>query len=534
MPAKRPNFIVIMTDQHRADYLGCYGHPFVRTPAIDGLAKRGTRFDRFYVSSPVCMPNRATFMTGRLPSINGARGNGIPLSLQANTFVDLLRNKGYRTALVGKSHLMTMGPAPALWKRDLPDGVEAPEGDFAEAVKPWAPEATYDQENAANWEKHANWKLTLPFYGFEKVHLCTGHGDQVGGEYVHWLRKKGVDPKTIVGPDNAKASDVTVPQAWRTSVPEELYPTRYIQDHASHVLDDWSASGKDQPFFMMLSFPDPHHPFTPPGRYWDMYKPEQVTLPKSFYAAPSNADAPLQQVRREQETAGFNHQNTMVFLPVSERHAKEAAALTCGMITMIDDAVAAIVAKLKALDLDEDTIIVFTADHGDFLGDHGLALKGPLHLNSIVNVPFIWSDPQNKGVDSCDALAGTIDISSTILARAGLAGFNGMQGRSLLPEIADGINHGRGIHIVEEESQRALGAMPAPVRVRSLITDDWRLTVYHAEGYNEMYDLQNDPDEIVNLWDDPKHAEIRADLLVKMVRESIRTVDVSPAPRRRA
>ena len=534
MARKRPNFIVIMTDQHRADYLGCYGHPFVKTPAIDGLAKRGTRFDRFYVSSPVCMPNRATFMTGRLPSINGARGNGIPLSLQANTFVDLLRNKGYRTALVGKSHLMTMGPAAALWKRQVPDGMEAPEGDFAEAVKPWAPEATYDQENAANWEKHSNWKLSLPFYGFEKVHLCTGHGDQVGGEYFHWLRKKGVDPKTIVGPENAQPSDVTVPQAWRTSVPEELYPTRYIQDHAGQVLDDWAASGKEQPFFMMLSFPDPHHPFTPPGKYWDMYKPEQVSLPKSFYASPSNADNPLQQVRREQETKGFNHQNTMVFLPVSERHAKEAAALTCGMITMIDDAVGAIVAKLKALGLDEDTVIIFTADHGDFLGDHGLALKGPLHLNSIVNVPFIWSDPQTKGVDSCDALAGTIDISSTILERAGLAGFNGMQGRSLLPEIADGADHGRGVHIVEEESQRPLGAMPAPVRVRSLLTDDWRLTVYQAEGYNEMYDLRNDPDETANLWDDPKHAEIRADLLVKMVRESIRTVDVSPAPRRRA
>ena len=199
MPRKRPNFIVIITDQQRADYLGCFGHPFLKTPAIDGLAREGTRFTRFYVSSPVCMPNRATFMTGRMPSVNGARGNGHPLSLQANTFVELLRAKGYRTALVGKSHLMTMGPAPALWKPTIPKDLEPPEGDLAEAIKPWASQEAYDQENAERWTNDRNWKLTLPFYGFERVHLCTGHGDQVGGEYEHWLRNKGIDPEKIAG-----------------------------------------------------------------------------------------------------------------------------------------------------------------------------------------------------------------------------------------------------------------------------------------------------------------------------------------------
>ena len=141
MSKKRPNFIVIMTDQHRADYLGCAGHPFLKTPVIDSLAARGTRFTRFYVSSPVCMPNRATYMTGRLPPVHGARGNGMPLSLQANTFVDVLRSKGYRTALVGKSHLMTMTDHPAMWKPKIPEGLEALQGDYAEALKPWAPDS---------------------------------------------------------------------------------------------------------------------------------------------------------------------------------------------------------------------------------------------------------------------------------------------------------------------------------------------------------------------------------------------------------
>ena len=102
---ERPNFLLFITDQHRADYLGCYGHPVLRTPHIDSIAARGTAFDRFHVASPVCMPNRASLMTGRMPSVHGVRSNGIPLSRRAVTFVELLRDAGYRTALVGKSHL---------------------------------------------------------------------------------------------------------------------------------------------------------------------------------------------------------------------------------------------------------------------------------------------------------------------------------------------------------------------------------------------------------------------------------------------
>ena len=124
MSKKRPNFVVIMTDQHRADYLGCYGHPFLETPALDGLAKRGTRFTRFYVNSPVCMPNRASYATGRLPSICGARGNGHPLAKDANTFIDLLRTKGYRTSLVGKSHLMPMTSFPPTWGHEIGEDME--------------------------------------------------------------------------------------------------------------------------------------------------------------------------------------------------------------------------------------------------------------------------------------------------------------------------------------------------------------------------------------------------------------------------
>ncbi len=533
MARTRPNFIVIMTDQHRADYLGCAGHPFLRTPAIDALAATGTRFTRFYVSSPVCMPNRGTFMTGRLPSVNGARGNGLPLPLQANTFVDLMRDKGYRTALVGKSHLQTMTANAALWKHEIPDGMEAPGAGFEEALKPWAPPEKYDQENVSRWDADPTAELDLPFYGYERVNLCIDHGDKVRGDYARWVARKGGDLTKLSGPKNAMPSDVSVPQAWRTSVPEEMYPTRYIQEHACRAIEDW-AGDEAHPFFMSVTFPDPHHPFTPPGKYWDMYKPEQVNLPRSFYARVSNADGAVQRAQRSDEEKSFNRDNTMVFMPVAEREAKEAIALSCGMISMIDDAVAAIMAKLRATGIDRDTIVVFTADHGDFMSDHGLLLKGPLHLQSIVKVPFVWSDPQKRGAPTCDAVSGTIDLPSTILARAGLAGFNGMQGRSLLPEIADGADHGTGAHIVEEESQRASFGLPAPVRLRTLVTQDWRLTLYESDQLAELYDLKNDPEELNNLWDDPGSLAMRAELLTRMVRENIRLSDLSPVPMRRA
>src|SRR6201987_1701070 len=116
----RPNFLLFITDQHRVDYLGCYGHPILRTPQIDSIATRGMRFERFYVATPVCMPNRATLMTGRMLSVHGARSNGLPLSLRANTFVDALRAAGYATALIGKSHLQNFTGFGPVLKRAPP------------------------------------------------------------------------------------------------------------------------------------------------------------------------------------------------------------------------------------------------------------------------------------------------------------------------------------------------------------------------------------------------------------------------------
>src|SRR5436305_6929833 len=153
--ADRPNFLFFITDQLRADHLGCYGNKTIRTPAIDALAKRGTSFDRFYVASPVCQPNRATLMTGRLPSLHGVRYNGISLSLNANTFVDLYRAAGWKTALIGKSHLQNMTGTPTVMEKpSLPAGFRAAPEALGEAEKEDLLDPAYEQENGREWDKN--------------------------------------------------------------------------------------------------------------------------------------------------------------------------------------------------------------------------------------------------------------------------------------------------------------------------------------------------------------------------------------------
>lgn len=528
---KRPNFLFIITDQHRADYLGCSGHPILKTPHLDSIAGRGRCFERFYVANPVCQPNRATLMTGRMPSLHGVRHNGISLSLRSNTFVDLLRANGYRTALLGKSHLQNFeARAPIMQRDDPPEGRAWPTGEFAEALKPSPGDGRYDQEQPPSWSADPNYRVDLPFYGYEHVDLCTKHGDEVGGNYDHWLKERVEDADRLRGPENSLPHDYICPQAWRTAVPEEFYPTTYVADMTVDFLDRYAADGDEAPFFAAMSFPDPHHPFTPPGKYWDMYSPDDMTLPASFH--PGNHTPPPHvawaQAARDDGTAVIHSQNAFA---VREREALEAMALTCGMITMVDDAIGRVLAKLEALDLHDDTVVIFTADHGDFLGDHGLMLKGPAHYESVTRVPFIWADTQDEAKPGvCSALAGTIDIGATVLDRAGIAPYNGYQGKSLLT-LADGsADKIYDSVLIEDDQQRSYFGYDSPPRIRTLITERWRMTLSHGVFWGELYDLDNDPHEMDNLWDDPSHAAVRTELTETLARRQMELVDRSPLP----
>jgi arylsulfatase A-like enzyme len=531
---RKPNFLLFITDQHRADFLGCYGHPIVKTPNIDSIAARGVAFDRFFVASPVCMPNRSSLMTGRMPSVHGVRCNGIPLTRDAVTFVDLLRDAGYSTALVGKSHLQNFTSLPPLVTAPaVPAGYYSPSEGLRSAIRNGFGDPAYMQEEPDFWAKE-NPKVATPFYGFDRVDLVTGHGDAVGGDYIRWLRERAPNADELLGPRNSLPHDYACPQAYRTAVPAELYPTAFVGDRAEDFLRNHATGDGDRPFFLMVSFPDPHHPFNPPGHYWDMYDPDDFPVPEAFtrndWTPPPHVRAAIEQ--RERGEADLQGMRT---ISVSAREAQEARALTAGMITCIDDAIGGVLTTLDASGLREETVVIFTTDHGDHLGDHRLLLKGPEQYQSIVRVPLIWSDPELVERPSrSGALASTIDISATILDRAQLAPYAGLQGVSLLPNLRGRVPTHRDAVLIQYEHQASVSGSSALPRIHSLIDGRWRISVFQNASWGELYDIENDPGEFENLWESPCHADVRALLTERLLRAEIECIDRVPLPTARA
>jgi arylsulfatase A-like enzyme len=514
----RPNFLLIITDQHRADHLGCYGNPIVRTPAIDSIAANGVAFDRFYVTCAICMPNRATLMTGRPPSLHGVRHNGIPLALEAVTFVDLLRQAGYRTALVGKSHLQNMTGRAALLGGGNGEALRRPGG------------GRYDQEIATKWRDDPKHDLDYPYYGFETVDLAIQHSDEVEGHYTRWLRERHPDPDKLRGPENALSNEgADLPQAWRTRMPEELYPTSYIAERTIARIEEFSKE-RDRPFFLECSFPDPHHPFTPPGRYWDMYRAADMPLPASWQVDPKDVPPHVRHLFAERDS-GKAVKNSPALFACTEKEVRPLIALTYGMITMIDDAVARILAALERSGRANDTVVIFTSDHGDLMGDHQLMLKGPVHYEGVIRVPFIWRETGDRRVRGRrDGLAGTIDLPSTILDRAGVTPFNGMLGVSQMP-VVDGSKPGlRDAVLIEEEGQRTYMGFKSRIRMRTLVTRQHRLSLYEGVEWAELYDRNADPNEMRNLWRRPEAVATERAMVERMAREMLAWSETSPAP----
>lgn len=511
----RPNFLFLITDQQRADWLGCYGHPVLKTPHIDSIAHRGMRFDNFHTASPVCMPNRASLLTGRYPSLHGLRYNGCVLPENANTFVDLLAGAGYHTAAIGKSHLQPFTDLPPMGK-SLSDIAATPE-----AWKPRKPDSY--QEAPEHYDASGRYCIKTPYYGYAHVDMVTHHGDRCGGHYQQWFRDTAKDWEALHDPANQLPHTYSCPQAYRTPIPEELYPTAYVRDRAIDYLS--ARAEQDDPFFAFVSFPDPHHPFNPPGRYWDMYHPDQFDVALSF-SAHRNPTPPMQWLH-ENWMSGGGQMTPQTAMMLDDARLKEAMALTAGMMGFVDDAVGAILTALKDSGQAENTVICYTSDHGDYLGDFNMLLKGALPFRGITRVPFLWSDPAHGNAGSTSALCSTVDIAATILDRAGLSPFNGNQGVSFLPATR-GADGPRDEALIEYNDGGNRLGFEKPARVRALVTDRWRYTVYKDQDWGELYDLQSDPDETHNLWDDPAHRDIRAHLSERLTHHLIAQMDESP------
>ena len=354
--------------------------------------------------------------------------------------------------------------------------------------------------------------------------MVTGHGDRCGGHYSQWIRKNLPNWEALHDRANELPHNYTCPQAFRTPVPEEFYPTRYVADRAIDYI--CSQKEEDAPFFAYVSFPDPHHPFNPPGRYWDMYHPDQFDLALP-YDSHRNPTPPMRWMD-EQWQSGVGAITKTTARRESDQHLREAMALTAGMITMVDDEVGRLVAALKDSGQYDNTVIVFNSDHGDYLGDFSLLLKGAMPFRSVTQVPMIWSDPANRTGRVSPALASTIDLTATILDRAGLTPYRGMQGTSFLPVIEQNVDDHHDAVLCEFNDLGARLGFAKPARVRSLRTPDWRFTLYQGEEWGELYDLTADPGETNNLWDSAAHSEIKAEMALQLAHKLASQMDESP------
>jgi arylsulfatase A-like enzyme len=274
----------------------------------------------------------------------------------------------------------------------------------------------------------------------------------------------------------------------------------------------------DQPFFLMVSFPDPHHPFNPPGKYWDMYDPGDMPIPAAFGKNDWTPPPHVAAILRDREDGSANL-GTMAAIGALEKEVREAQALTCGMVAMIDDAVGRVRQSPNA----DTAITIFTSDHGDHLGDHRMLFKGAAAYEEVTRVPFIWSDPDYEQERETDEIAQTHDIGVSILERAKIEPAIGMQGKTLGTQA-------RKAAFIQYDRQSAVEGIGDAPRVHTIRTRDWRMTLFDGVDWGELYDLSRDPGEFDNLWNSPEAAGTRAALTEALLRLEIDTIDRVPLP----
>ena len=538
MSTRRPNFLFFIADQLRADHLGCYGHPTVRTPNIDAIAARGARFDRCYVASAVCQPNRVTLMTGRMPSLHGTQQNGIPLDLGAVCFTHLLRAQGWKTALFGKAHFQNFTGAPSRFQLEWPPGLIPPPPEWREQTRGLRTGPGYDRELGFDAsEDPAADEGEGDFYGFDRFRVCTWHGDSVRGHYSAWLRERMPEADVLRGSVPPRFDPtLAAPQVRPSRLPEHLYPTHYVADETIAFLEACAQDPTHSPFFVQCSFPDPHHPFTPPERHASMYDPDAVVLPESFHRRPHDPPPMLTRLHDDRMRGARRLDDWVAPYAVTEAEARRTIAATWGMVTLIDEAVGRVMRRLEALGLAEDTVVVFTSDHGDWMGDHGVMLKGPMHYQGLIRAPLLWAEPTSvtgpsvpRGI-AVGSLASSLDVARSLLARAGLAAGHGMQGQ----DLAECMRFpGRSAHdcvIVEHQTSRPFPGNAGRVRVRTMTDGRWRMSIWDGLPFAELYDLEADPHELVNRWNDPVFSGRRAELVERMLRQTISLQERAPFP----
>lgn len=477
----RPNFIIIMTDQQRADICRREGFPLDTTPFLDDLSRQGVWFNRAYTTMPACLPARVSMLTGRYPSATRARTNhnGEDATYSCD-LIDVLRRSGYTTALCGKNHSHL---TPERFDYYFPLGHDGGRGD----------ERSKDEKAFDDYLKSLNHRADFNPAPFPVETQCQWRAVTAS---INWIK---------------------------------------------------SLDGA-QPFFLWLSFPEPHNPYQAPEPYFSMYPPESL---------PPNATDASDLEGKSFKFQWSRHIGEVAFSDYAEQLPR-ARSNYMGMIRLIDDQVRRFVGFLEEKLLRQNTHLIFLSDHGDFVGEYGLVRKGPELPEVLTRIPFSWAGPGI--VPSCEphsAFISIADIMPTICDLIDVPLPDGVQGRSLKPLLlgkdypeADFASayaeHGfGGLHYTaDDDFDPADDGLTAGVAfdelngwsqsgaMRMVRRGDWKL-VFDMQGNGQLYDLGQDPFELDNLFDKPELAVIQSEMLAELLAWILRVQDPLPHPRRR-
>lgn len=485
----RQNVILLHADQQRYDSLGCNGNPLARTPHLDRLGAEGTVFSRHFVANPICSPSRASLLTGLYPPGHNVWCNGVALNRreyavfdkrcedQASqtggsgfvpeppTMADMFAAAGYATASFGKLHL-TPYLSPQSWRY---------------------PETT------ANWQDETFRDWTGPYYGFQHCELTLGHGEgpcQLA-HYGEWLRREHPEALARLGEQQPRPYP-EIGDLYVSTLPFALHHSHWLAERLSAYVRARQAG--DAPFFAFVGFPDPHHPFVPCAdiapEFADCAVPEPVDP-----AGAGMAGSPV---------LPLNQQTLEGIRPEAVR---QAIRYSYALVYQIDLAVGIILNALDEAGLADNTVVAFTSDHGDYLGDHAHLRKGFGASGSLLHVPLILRAPGSGLPSRVDRPVSSCDVMPTLAALTGVA--------------APAVQHGADLAAVVREGREhyacAFSSNGEARSVNHTIYDArYRLTWYPGADYVELFDHTEDPGEGRNVAGQAEHRAAQAALLAAL------------------
>ncbi len=473
------NILFIMCDQLRFDYLSCYGHETLQTPNIDMLAEQGVRFSNAYVPAPLCGPCRMSVYTGRYPRSHGSYWNQSPLRVGELNIGDHLNPLQMRTVLCGKTHMaadragmarLGIDPNSAAGQRIAQCGFEL--WDRLDGI--------YPAKGKSRPSHYFEYLREKGYEGINPWHDWANSAQGEGGEIKSgWLIENNDLPARIAEEDS-----------------ETPYTTsRGIEFIKENAGDSWC---------LHLSYIKPHWPYVVPEPYASMYGPKDVPAPIRSEAERANA-SPIMQAHQAKRSAKFFARDKL---------REKAIPAYMGLIKQIDDQLARVYEALRETGQWEDTLIVFTSDHGDYLGDHWLGDKEFFHDVS-AKVPLIIFDP-SKEADAtrgsvCDALVETIDLLPSFVDFAGGApNYDVLEGHSLMPFLHDkDAGPVRDYAISEMDFSETgarvhLGLSVDHCRMVMVFDGRFKAVFNNAELPPTLFDLHEDPEELVDLGQDMK------------------------------